>query len=51
MCSDDPEFGGFSRLEKKQLYHTFPEGYAGRRNHLFVYIPCRVAIVLEKVEV
>uniref|UniRef100_A0A183DQQ2 1,4-alpha-glucan branching enzyme n=1 Tax=Gongylonema pulchrum TaxID=637853 RepID=A0A183DQQ2_9BILA len=51
LCSDDPEFGGFSRLEKKQLYHTFPEGYAGRRNHLFVYIPCRVAIVLEKVEV
>ncbi|VDM06929.1 unnamed protein product [Wuchereria bancrofti] len=49
LSTDDSEFGGFNRLDKNQHYFTFPEGYAGRRNHLFVYIPCRVAIVLEKV--
>ncbi|VDN03775.1 unnamed protein product [Thelazia callipaeda] len=50
LNSDDPEFGGFNRLNKNLHYFTFPEGYAGRRNHVCVYIPCRVAIVLEKVK-
>ncbi|VDN88911.1 unnamed protein product [Brugia pahangi] len=49
LNTDDSEFGGFNRLDKNQHYFTFPEGYAGRRNHLCVYVPCRVAIVLEKV--
>ncbi|EFO21494.2 hypothetical protein LOAG_06995 [Loa loa] len=49
LNSDDSEFGGFNRLDKNQHYFTFPEGYANRRNHLCVYIPCRVAIVLEKI--
>ncbi|VDK89174.1 unnamed protein product [Litomosoides sigmodontis] len=48
LSTDDTEFGGFNRLDKSQHYFTFPEGYAGRRNHLCVYIPQRVAIVLEK---
>nr|CRZ24851.1 Bm5528 [Brugia malayi] len=49
LSTDDSEFGGFNRLDKNQHYFTFPEGYAGRRNHLCVYVPCRVAIVLERV--
>uniref|UniRef100_A0A0N5AC50 Alpha-amylase_C domain-containing protein n=1 Tax=Syphacia muris TaxID=451379 RepID=A0A0N5AC50_9BILA len=50
LDSDDVEFGGQGRLDHKQQYHTFPEGYAGRGNHTCVYIPCRTAIVLGKVE-
>ncbi|KAM3719886.1 1,4-alpha-glucan-branching enzyme [Dirofilaria immitis] len=50
LNSDDSEFGGFNRLDKNQHYLTFPEGYSGRRNHLCVYIPSRVAIVLEKID-
>uniref|UniRef100_A0A0M3ITV7 Exostosin domain-containing protein n=1 Tax=Ascaris lumbricoides TaxID=6252 RepID=A0A0M3ITV7_ASCLU len=39
-----------SRIDNSQHFITFPEGYAGRRNHLCVYIPCRTAIVLEKID-
>uniref|UniRef100_A0A1I8B6N8 1,4-alpha-glucan branching enzyme n=1 Tax=Meloidogyne hapla TaxID=6305 RepID=A0A1I8B6N8_MELHA len=50
LNSDDEKFGGHNRLKQSQEYHTFAEGYAGRRNHLFAYIPSRVAIVLKKKE-
>uniref|UniRef100_A0A914ZVN0 1,4-alpha-glucan branching enzyme n=1 Tax=Parascaris univalens TaxID=6257 RepID=A0A914ZVN0_PARUN len=50
LNSDNEEFGGMSRIDNSQHFITFPEGYAGRRNHLCVYIPCRTAIVLEKIE-
>uniref|UniRef100_A0A0M3IT66 Alpha-amylase_C domain-containing protein n=1 Tax=Ascaris lumbricoides TaxID=6252 RepID=A0A0M3IT66_ASCLU len=50
LNSDHEEFGGMSRIDNSQHFVTFPEGYAGRRNHLCVYIPCRTAIVLEKIE-
>jgi 1,4-alpha-glucan branching enzyme len=46
--SDSDTFGGQNRLNPTQEYHTFPEGYAGRANHLCVYIPSRVVIVLTK---
>lgn len=49
LNSDIAEFGGHSRLDANQEFHTYPEGYAGRANHIAVYIPSRVAIVLEKV--
>jgi 1,4-alpha-glucan branching enzyme len=49
LNSDDEQFGGQNRLDKEQVFHTFPEGYAGRRNHIAVYIPSRVVIVLEKI--
>uniref|UniRef100_A0A915DM76 Alpha-amylase/branching enzyme C-terminal all beta domain-containing protein n=1 Tax=Ditylenchus dipsaci TaxID=166011 RepID=A0A915DM76_9BILA len=49
LNSDDPKFGGHNRLDPNQTFHTFPEGYGGRGNHVSVYIPSRVAIVLEKV--
>ncbi|KAL3098247.1 hypothetical protein niasHS_002083 [Heterodera schachtii] len=48
LNSDHSEFGGHNRLKQDQCYHTFAEGYAGRKNHLCVYIPSRVAIVLKK---
>ncbi|KAG5684753.1 hypothetical protein PVAND_013967 [Polypedilum vanderplanki] len=49
LNSDAPEFGGFNRIDSSNVHQTFPEGYAGRRNHMCVYIPSRTAIVLAKV--
>nr|XP_029715512.1 1,4-alpha-glucan-branching enzyme [Aedes albopictus] len=46
LSSDDKEFGGFDRIDKNVEHHTFPEGWAGRRNYMQLYIPSRVAIVL-----
>lgn len=46
LSTDDKEFGGFDRIDKNVEHHTFPEGWAGRRNYMQLYIPCRVAIVL-----
>lgn len=50
LDSDAEEFGGHKRLNPDQVFETYPEGYAGRRNHTAVYIPSRVAIVLEKID-
>ncbi|RWS04362.1 1:4-alpha-glucan-branching enzyme-like protein [Dinothrombium tinctorium] len=46
LDSDEQEFGGHNRLDHNVEYFTFPEGFAGRANHMFVYIPNRVAFVL-----
>ncbi|CAD5215229.1 unnamed protein product [Bursaphelenchus xylophilus] len=48
LDSDSEEFGGHNRLDHSQEFFTFPEGYAGRRNHICVYIPTRTVIVLAK---
>jgi len=48
LDSDAEEFGGHKRLDHNTEFFTFPEGYAGRMNHMCVYIPSRVAIVLAK---
>lgn len=48
LNSDDEQFGGHSRVHNDQTFCTFPEGYAGRRNHLCVYVPTRTALVLAK---
>jgi 1,4-alpha-glucan branching enzyme len=46
LCTDDKEFGGFDRLDKSVDHFTFPEGYAGRANHMCLYIPSRAGFVL-----
>jgi 1,4-alpha-glucan branching enzyme len=48
LDSDSGQFGGHNRLDPKQTYQTYPEGYAGRANHIPVYIPSRTVIVLAK---
>jgi len=50
LNSDAPEFGGFSRVDSKNLHQTYPEGYSGRRNHMCVYIPSRTAFVFAKAD-
>ncbi|CAJ0587268.1 unnamed protein product, partial [Mesorhabditis spiculigera] len=50
LDSDRAEFGGHSRVDPASQFHTFPEGYAGRPNHLCAYIPSRTALVLKRVD-
>ncbi|KAK0054708.1 1 4-alpha-glucan-branching enzyme [Biomphalaria pfeifferi] len=49
LDSDAEEFCGHKRLDHNVKYHTFPEPWCNRANHIFVYIPSRTAIVLAKV--
>uniref|UniRef100_A0A182PVF4 1,4-alpha-glucan branching enzyme n=1 Tax=Anopheles epiroticus TaxID=199890 RepID=A0A182PVF4_9DIPT len=46
LSTDDAEFGGFNRIDKNVEHHTFPEGWAGRRNYMQLYLPCRTACIL-----
>merc|ERR1719394_655100 len=48
LDSDSGEFGGHTRLDHNTKFHTFPEPWNDRAHHIFVYIPCRTAIVLAK---
>lgn len=48
LDSDAEEFGGHRRLDHNSEFLTFNEGYANRRCHMCVYIPCRVALVFAK---
>lgn len=50
LNSDATEFGGFNRVDATKIHHTFPEGYAGRRNHLCAYIPSRTCFAFAKIE-
>ncbi|KAK3753869.1 hypothetical protein RRG08_006256 [Elysia crispata] len=50
LDSDAEEFGGHKRLDHGVKYRTFPEPWCDRANHLFVYVPCRTAIVLAKID-
>lgn len=50
LNSDTAEFGGFDRIDMNNVHMTFPEGYAGRQNHMCVYIPSRTCIALAKID-
>lgn len=50
LDSDAERYGGHKRLDHETQFRTFAEGWDCRMNHMFVYIPSRVAIVLAKVE-
>uniref|UniRef100_A0A183GS71 Alpha-amylase_C domain-containing protein n=1 Tax=Heligmosomoides polygyrus TaxID=6339 RepID=A0A183GS71_HELPZ len=47
LNSDEERFGGHNRLKHGSEHCTFPEGFNGRRNHLFVYVPTRTCLVLK----
>ncbi|ELU05120.1 hypothetical protein CAPTEDRAFT_228125 [Capitella teleta] len=49
LDTDDSEYGGQGRLDHKTEFHTFPEGWDSRLNHMFVYIPSRVALIFTKI--
>eukprot|EP00096_Caligus_rogercresseyi_P014748 TRINITY_DN7241_c0_g1_i1.p1 TRINITY_DN7241_c0_g1~~TRINITY_DN7241_c0_g1_i1.p1 ORF type:complete len:698 (+),score=186.61 TRINITY_DN7241_c0_g1_i1:63-2156(+) len=48
LDTDDKRFDGFGRLDHGTEHFTFPESYAGRKNHALLYIPSRTGIVLAR---
>ncbi|CAG8650351.1 15874_t:CDS:10 [Funneliformis caledonium] len=46
LNSDSKKFGGHDRIDERQTYFSQPQEWNGRKNHIQVYIPCRVALVL-----
>ncbi|OXU18210.1 hypothetical protein TSAR_003085 [Trichomalopsis sarcophagae] len=45
LSSDDTEYGGENRIDSKVSHFTKPEPFANRANRMFVYAPCRTAII------
>ena len=45
LDTDAPAFMGEGRVDPSVDHHTFPEEWAGRRNHMCIYTPCRSAQV------
>lgn len=50
LDSDAAEFGGHGRLDHSVDFLTLPDGWDGRACSMKVYIPCRTAILLAKVD-
>ena len=49
LDSDESGFGGHSRVESGQVYHSHPcNSENGRRYQVKLYIPCRCALVIKK---
>ena len=49
LDSDWSEFGGHNRRERAVTCHTEKEGHVGKRCHMKTYLPCRTAVVFERV--
>jgi len=50
LDSDNKEFGGPNRLDSNTDFFTGNDGWGNRRHSMMVYIPCRTAFVLAKVD-
>ncbi|RKO97394.1 hypothetical protein CXG81DRAFT_25788 [Caulochytrium protostelioides] len=46
LDSDSTEYGGHGRVDPKGTYTTQKDPWNGREHSVFVYIPCRTALVL-----
>merc|ERR1711892_1435798 len=49
LDSDWSEYGGHNRRERGITCHTAKEGHMGKRCHMKTYLPCRTAVVFERV--
>ena len=49
LSSDDKQFGGFERIDKDIVYHTWSHD-AQLGDGFAIYLPARTAVVLQKVE-
>ena len=46
FSTDDPEFGGQERIDRKNVYHSAE--VTGKGNGFTIYVPCRCALVIGK---
>ena len=49
LDSDWSEFGGHNRRDRAATCHTEKEDHVGKRCHMKTYLPCRTAVVFERV--
>ncbi len=52
--SDDPEFGGFDRIDRKTVYTSLRKGEGSTLNlpfYLYLYLPARTGLVLKREKV
>ena len=45
LSTDDPQFGGFNRVDTKAKHFSAAEFHAGRNNFIQCYLPSRTAFV------
>ncbi|CAH1786510.1 unnamed protein product [Owenia fusiformis] len=48
LDTDDEKFGGQQRVDHSATHFSKDEPWANRKNSIYVYVPCRTAIVLAK---
>jgi 1,4-alpha-glucan branching enzyme len=54
LDTDDPEFGGFDRIDRQRLYLSIRKGEKNSINaplYLYLYLPSRTGIVLKREQV
>ncbi len=51
FSSDEPENGGYGRIDSNQSYNTILTTADGKEQHLQLYLPARTALVLEKIPI
>jgi len=49
LCTDNPEFGGFGRIDEELSYDAIPLGKIGSGYQIRLYLPARVGVVLKKI--
>jgi 1,4-alpha-glucan branching enzyme len=49
LCSDNPDFGGFGRIDEQFPYDAIPLGKIGSGYQIKLYLPSRVGLVLKKI--
>jgi len=49
LSSDDKQFGGFERIDKSVIYHTWAHDYT-YGDGFAIYLPARTAVVLRKID-
>ena len=50
LNSDNPKFGGFSRIDENMTYYTSSAARLEKKHWLKLYIPSRIAFVLKRQE-
>jgi 1,4-alpha-glucan branching enzyme len=51
LDTDEAQFGGQNRIDRKQIFNLLPEMRGNERvNIINIYIPCRTAMVLKRVD-
>ncbi|MDP4186325.1 MAG: alpha amylase C-terminal domain-containing protein, partial [Bacteroidota bacterium] len=51
LTTDDPQFGGFDRIDTSSAYYALPQFHHADTYFLNLYLPARTAMVLEKMSI